>query len=146
MTRAMTVKLTRRTVVSGAIAATALPRLAHAEWRPTDAVRIIVPAAPGGTTDLMARLLAQHLQTAWGQSTVVENKSGGGGTIAMTDFVRQKPDGHTIMISNPGPNAIAYSIFRNLSYKPEQLQSVSNIIRTSNIISAHPSVPVKSIP
>jgi len=142
----MTAKLTRRTLVSGAIAVTALPRIAQAEWRPTDTIRIIVPAAPGGTADLMGRLVAQHLQAAWGQSTVVENKSGGGGTIAMADFVRQKADGHTIMISNPGPNAIAYSIFRNLSYKPDQLQPVSNIIRTSNIVSAHPSVPVKSIP
>jgi len=104
-----------------------------------------VPAAPGGTTDVMGRLLGQHPQAAWGQSTVVENKSGGGGTIAMTDFVRQKPDGHTIMMGNPGPNAIAYRIFRNLSYKPEQLQPVSNMIRTSNIISVHPSLPVKSI-
>lgn len=142
----MTVKLTRRAVVSGAIAATALPRAARADWKPNETVRIIVPAAPGGTTDVMGRLLAQHLQVAWGQSTIVENKSGGGGTIAMTDFVRQKPDGHTIMMGNPGPNAIAYRIFRNLSYKPEQLQPVSNLIRTSNIISAHPSVPVKSIP
>src|SRR3954471_16211877 len=142
----MTVRLTRRTVVSGAMAAAALPRAVRADWRPSEAVRIIVPAAPGGTTDLMGRLLAQHLQVAWGQSTVVENKSGGGGTIAMTDFVRQKPDGHTIMLGNPGPNAIAYSIFRNISYKPDQLQPVSNLIRTTNIISAHPSVPVKSIP
>ena len=142
----MTVKLTRRTLVSGVLAAAALPRTGRADWRPTEAVRIIVPAAPGGTTDLMGRLLAQHLQVAWGQSTVVENKSGGGGTIAMTDFVRQKPDGHTIMIGNPGPNAIAYNIFRNLSYKPDQLQPVSNMIRTTNIVSAHPSVPVKSIP
>jgi tripartite-type tricarboxylate transporter receptor subunit TctC len=142
----MTVKLTRRTFVSGALAAAALPRAAHADWRPTEAVRIIVPAAPGGTTDVMGRLLGQHLQVAWGQSTVVENKSGGGGTIAMTDFVRQKPDGHTIMIGNPGPNAIAYSIFRNIAYKPDQLQPVSNMIRTSNIVSAHPSVPVKSVP
>src|SRR5207302_10955328 len=55
-------------------------------------------------------------------------------------------DGHTIMIGNPGPNAIAYNIFRNLSYKPDQLQPVSNMIRTTNIVSAHPSVPVKSIP
>ena len=130
----------------GLTAATALPRAAHADWRPTETVRVIVPAAPGGTADLMGRLVAQHLQVAWGQSTVVENKSGGGGTIAMTDFVRQKPDGHTIMISNPGPNAIAYSIFRNIAYKPDQLQPVSNMIRTSNIVSAHPSVPVKSIP
>src|SRR3954453_7591679 len=141
----MTVKLTRRSLVSGAIATAAVPRAAHADWRPTEAVRIIVPAAPGGTTDVMGRLLGQHLQVAWGQSTVVENKSGGGGTIAMTDFVRQKPDGHTIMIGNPGPNAIAYSIFRNIAYKPDQLQPVSNMIRTSNIVSAHPSVPVKSV-
>src|ERR1051325_8833353 len=146
MKRAMTVKLTRRTVVSGAIAASALPRAAWADWKPTDTIRIIVPAAPGGTTDVMGRLLAQHLQVAWGQSVVVENKSGGGGTIAMTDFVRQKPDGHTIMIGNPGPNAIAYRIFRNLAYRPDQLQPVSNMIRTSNIVSAHPSLPVKSIP
>ena len=144
----MTVKVSAaaRVLAGAAGSAAALPRLAHADWKPTETVRIIVPAAPGGTTDVMGRLLAQHLQVAWGQSTIVENKSGGGGTIAMTDFVRQKPDGHTIMMGNPGPNAIAYRIFRNLSYKPEQLQPVSNMIRTSNIVSAHPSVPVKSIP
>src|SRR4029078_10267013 len=146
MNRAMTVTLTRRTLVSGAIAATASPRLAEAQWKRRDPIRIIVPAAPGGTTDVMGRLLAQHLQIVWGQSTVVENKSGGGGTIAMTDFVRQKPDGHTIMIGNPGPNAIDYRIFRNMAYKPDHLQPVSNMIRTSNIISAHPTVPVKSLP
>src|SRR5436305_2379437 len=134
------------TCAAGLAATSALPRSGHADWRPTESVRIIVPAAPGGTTDVMGRLLAQHLQVAWGQSTVVENKSGGGGTIAMTDFVRQKPDGHSIMIGNPGPNAIAYNIFRNLSYKPDQLQPVSNMIRTTNIVSAHPSVPVRSIP
>src|SRR5438477_7721159 len=138
----MTATLSRRTLVSSVLAAAALPRAAHADWRPTEAVRIIVPAAPGGTTDVMGRLLAQHLQVAWGQSTVVENKSGGGGTIAMTDFVRQKPDGHTVMIGNPGPNAIAYNIFRNLSYKPDQLQPVSNMIRTTNIVAAHPTVHV----
>ena len=144
----MTHRLSRRGVLSGAagLAATAaFPRPVQADWRPAEAVRVIIPAAPGGTTDLMGRLLAQHLQVAWGLSTVVENKSGGGGTIAMTDFVRQKPDGLTIMIGNPGPNAVAYSIFRNLPYKPEQLQPVSNMIRTPNIVSVHPSVPVNSI-
>src|ERR1041385_1697764 len=142
----MTANVSRRSVVAGAASLAAVPGPARADWKPTDTVRVIVPAAPGGTADLMGRLVAAHLQAAWGQSTVVENKSGGGGTIAMADFVRQKPDGHTVMISNPGPNAIAYSIFRNMAYRPEQLQPVSNIIRTSNIISAHPSVPVKSIP
>jgi tripartite-type tricarboxylate transporter receptor subunit TctC len=135
----------RAALVGAASIVTALPSAARADWRPTDQIRIIAPAAPGGTTDLMARMLGQHLQSVWGQSAVIENKSGGGGTIAMTDFVRQKPDGHTIMLSNPGPNAVAYSIFRNLAYKPDQLQPVSNLVRTPNIISVHPSVPVSSI-
>ena len=93
----------------------------------------------------MGRFLAQHIQVAWGASVVVENKSGGGGTIAMNDYVRQKPDGHVVMIGNPGPNAIAYSIFRNLGYKPDQLTPVSNMICTPNIVSVHPSMPVRSV-
>ena len=76
---------TRRNVLTGATAITAaaiLPRASlGADWRPTETVRLIVPAAPGGTTDVMGRLLAAHLQKAWGQSAVVENRSGGGGTI-----------------------------------------------------------------
>jgi tripartite-type tricarboxylate transporter receptor subunit TctC len=140
---------TRRRLLTGTAALSAaaiLPRrLNAADWRPTQTVRLIVPAAPGGTTDVMGRLLAQHLQTAWGQSAFVENKSGGGGTIGTADFTRQKPDGHTILVGNPGPNAIAFSIFRNLPYKQDQIVPVGNLIRIPNIVSVHPSVPVKSI-
>lgn len=138
----------RRSVLSAAAAASAttiLPRASLADWRPTETVRIIVPAAAGGSTDVMGRFLAQHLQAAWGVSTVVENRSGGGGTIGTAEAARQKGDGHTILIGNPGPNAIAYSIFRNLPYKADQLQAVSNMIRVPNIVSAHPTVPIKSI-
>lgn len=141
--------LTRRAALSGAAAvglASGLPGQAAAQWRPNQTVRVIVPAAPGGTTDVMGRLLAQHLQVAWAQSVVVENKSGGGGTIGTAEFIRQRPDGHTILIGNPGPNAIAYTIFRNLPYTPDQLLPVSNLIRIPNIVSAHPSVPVTNIP
>lgn len=145
----MTLALSRRNFLSktaGLGLVAVLPRSGMAaDWRPSQTIRLIVPAAPGGTTDVMGRLLAQHLQSAWGQSTIVENKSGGGGTIAMADFVRQKGDGHTIMVGNPGPNAIAFSIFRNLSYKPDQLLPVSNLIRIPNIVSVHPSVPIHSI-
>ena len=145
----MTRLLSRRRVLSAAAALSAtaaLPRLGRtADWRPTENVRLIVPAAAGGTTDVMGRLLAAHLQTAWGQSAIVENRSGGGGTIGTAEAVRQKGDGHTILVGNPGPNAIAYSIFRNMNYKADQLQPVSNLIRIPNIISAHPSVPIKSI-
>jgi tripartite-type tricarboxylate transporter receptor subunit TctC len=142
-------RLSRRRVLSAAAAfsaTAAMPRFGQAaDWRPTETVRLIVPAAAGGSTDVMGRLLAQHLQAVWGQSAIVENRSGAGGTIGTAEVARQKGDGHTILIGNPGPNAIAYSIFRNLTYKADQLQPVSNMIRIPNIVSAHPSVPIKSI-
>lgn len=147
---AMTIRITRRRALTGAAAISAaaiLPRSALGqEWKPTETVRVIVPAAPGGATDVMGRLLAKQLQANWGQNAVVENRSGAGGTIGTLEAIRQKADGHTILVGNPGPNAIAFSIFRNLTYKPEQILPVSNIIRIPNIVSAHPSVPVKSIP
>jgi tripartite-type tricarboxylate transporter receptor subunit TctC len=146
----VTGKPSRRRVLSAAAALSAtaaLPRFgqAAADWRPTETIRIIVPAAAGGSTDVMGRFLAQHLQAAWGQSAIVENRSGGGGTIGAAEVTRQKGDGHTILIGNPGPNAIAYSIFRNMTYRPDQLQAVSNMIRIPNIVSASPSVPIKTI-
>jgi tripartite-type tricarboxylate transporter receptor subunit TctC len=140
--------LSRRRVLSGAAALSAaaiVPRTSLADWRPTENVRIIVPAAAGGSTDVMGRLLAAHLQSAWGQPAVVENRSGGGGTIGTAEVIRSKADGHTVLIGNPGPNAIAYSIFPNLTYKPDQLQAVSNMIRIPNIVSAHPTTGIKSI-
>ncbi len=147
--------ISRRRVLTGAAAVSAaaiLPRASlGADWRPTETVRLIVPAAAGGSTDVMGRMLAVHLQTAWGQSAIVENRSGGGGTIGTSEVVRNKGDGHTILVGNPGPNAIAYSaiaysIFRNLNYRADQLQAVSNLIRIPNIVSAHPSTGIKSIP
>jgi tripartite-type tricarboxylate transporter receptor subunit TctC len=135
-------------VLSGAAALSAaaiLPRTSLADWRPSETVRLIVPAAPGGSTDVMGRLLAAHLQTNWGQSAIVENRSGAGGTIGTSEVARSRGDGHTILIGNPGPNAIAFSIYRNLTYKAEQLQAVSNMIRIPNIVSAHPKTGIKSI-
>jgi tripartite-type tricarboxylate transporter receptor subunit TctC len=140
--------LSRRRVLTGAVtlsAAAILPRTSLADWRPTETVRLIVPAAAGGSTEVMGRLLAAHLQAAWGQSAIVENRSGAGGTIGAAEVARNKGDGHTILIGNPGPNAIAFSIYRNLTYKAEQLQAISNMIRIPNIVSAHPKTGIKSI-
>src|SRR6266700_7073075 len=140
--------MSRRRALAGAAAfstAAVLPRMSLADWRPTETIRVIVPTATGGSTDVMGRLLASHLQSVWGQSAVVENRSGGGGTIGAAEVVRQKGDGHTILIGNPGPTAIAYSIFRHMTYKADQLQAVSNMIRIPNIVSAHPSTGIKSV-
>jgi tripartite-type tricarboxylate transporter receptor subunit TctC len=142
--------ISRRAALRGATTITAAALISGrgeaASWKPTANVRLIVPAAPGGLTDTMGRLLAPHLQTAWGQSVIVENRAGGGGTVGTLDYIRQPPDGHTILIGNPGPNAIAYSIFRNLQYRPDQLVPVTNLIRVPNIVTAHPSTGIRSIP
>ena len=86
--------ISRRRVLTGAAAVSAaaiLPRASYgSDWRPTETVRVIVPAAAGGSTDVMGRLLAAHLQTAWGQIAVVENRSGGGGTIGTAEVVRSR--------------------------------------------------------
>ncbi|TWT15329.1 tripartite tricarboxylate transporter substrate binding protein [Reyranella sp. CPCC 100927] len=142
-------RLSRRTVMAGAAALPALaaPAVVRADaWRPKQAVRIVVPAAPGGTTDIVARLLASHLQQRWGQSVVVDNKSGAGGVVGSTEVVRAAPDGLTMLMGNIGPQSIAYSLYRNLPYKPESLIPVSNVITAPNVLVVHPAVPAKTVP
>lgn len=119
---------------------------ARADWRPTQQVRVIVPAAPGGTTDIVGRMLGNWLTPRWGQAVVVENRSGGGGTIGVAEVARARPDGHAILSGNIGPNATAYSLFRNLPYRPDSLTPVSNVITGPNILVVHPSLPAHSVP
>ncbi|HYF06048.1 MAG TPA: tripartite tricarboxylate transporter substrate binding protein [Acetobacteraceae bacterium] len=123
-----------------------LPSVARAQaWRPGGQVRIIVPAAPGGTTDIMGRLLAQHFQARWGTPVVVENRAGGGGTIGTLEMVRSRPDGTTLMLGNIGPQAIAYSLFRNLPYRAEQILPIAGTIRGPNVLVVNNDVPARSV-
>lgn len=124
----------------------ALPAVARAQsWRPAGQVRIIVPAAAGGTTDIMARILAQYLQGRWGSAVVVENRAGGGGTIGTLEMVRARPDGTTLMLGNIGPQAIAYSLFRNLPYRAEQIIPIAGTIRGPNVLVVNPNVPARTV-
>ncbi len=129
-------KLTRRTVLGAGLGAGLLAaNAARADaWRPTRPVRIVVPAAPGGTTDIVARLLSNHLTHAWGQACVVDNRSGAGGLIGTVEAVRAAPDGYTILSGNIGPQSIAYSLFRNMQYTPDDLIPVSNVVRGPNAL------------
>ncbi len=140
------VTLSRRAALLTPLAATlpATRALAQA-WRPSQPIRVVVAAAPGGTTDIMGRLFATHLQTRWGTPVVVENKGGGGGTIAAAEVARAAPDMLTLLSSNIGPQSIAYSLFRNLPYRPESFQPVSNMIRGPNVLVVHPSVPANTV-
>ncbi len=138
----------RRAALLSGLGAPALVGRARAQapWRPNGPVRIITPAAPGGTTDIMSRLLAAHLAPRWGVNVVAENRSGAGGVIGTMEVVRAAPDGLTILSGNIGPQAIAYSLFRNLPYRPDALAPVSNMIRGPNVLVVHPSVPATTVP
>lgn len=147
----MTRRLTRRAALAGTAALPAVTFLpsglrAQAGWKPTQGMKVIVPAAPGGTTDIVGRLLANHLQTAWGQTCVVDNKSGAGGVIGSAEVAKSAPDGHTILMGNIGPQAIAYSLYRNMPYKPDGLIPVSCVLTAPNVLVVHPSVPAKTVP
>ena len=147
----MTRRLSRRATLAGATAlpaVTILPRGlgAHGSWKPAHGVRIVVPAAPGGTTDIIARLLAAHLQAAWGQSCRVDNKPGAGGVIGSIEVVKSTPDGHTALMGNIGPQSIAYSLYRNMPYQPATLQLVSAVLTAPNVLVVHPSVPARTLP
>jgi tripartite-type tricarboxylate transporter receptor subunit TctC len=143
--------LTRRAAaLAAAAAALAAPPLvprarAQQPWRPGQQVRIIVPAAPGGTTDIMGRLCAQHLQQRWGTPVVVENRAGAGGTIGTMEMVRARPDGTTLLSGNIGPQAIAYSLFCNLPYRAEQILPVAGQIRGPNVLVVNAATPVRTM-
>jgi tripartite-type tricarboxylate transporter receptor subunit TctC len=121
------------------------PAPALAQWRPGQQVRIIVPAAAGGTTDIMARLLAQHLQALWGSPVVVENRAGAGGTIGTAEVVRARPDGLTLLSGNIGPQAIGYSLYRNLPYRPADITNIAGTITGPNVLVVNAATPVRSM-
>ena len=147
-------RITRRSALLLPVSALSLPalggRAARAQapappWRPASQVRIVVPAAPGGTTDIMARLCAQHLQARWGVPVAAENRSGAGGTIGTLEVVRAAPDGLTLLSGNIGPQAIAHSLFRNLPYREDQIAPVSGQIRGPNVLVVNASTPVRTM-
>ncbi len=114
-------------------------------WRPGQSVRVIVPVAPGGTTDIIGRIVAQHLQTVWGTPVVVENRPGAGGTIGSAEMSRARPDGLTLLSGNIGSQAIAYSLFRNLPYTIAQQVPIIGTIRGPNVLICNNDVPARNL-
>lgn len=126
------------------IASNAIP--AHgAEAFPSKPVRIIVPAAPGGTTDIAARALGEKIAIELGQPIVVDNRAGGAGIIGVRTLLSSNPDGHTIMMGNIGPNAINYALYKNPGYKPEDMIPITSVISNPNVLVVHPNVPAKNV-
>lgn len=115
----MVMRATRRSALATAACAAAAPARPRAqEAFPSRPVRIVVPYAPGGSTDLLARIVAERIAPDLGQPVVVENRPGGGAVIGSEAVARAAPDGHTLLMATNGSHAINVGIFRSLPYDP----------------------------
>ena len=121
--------ITRRLLTAGLLAAPALAR-AQGAW-PDRPVRLIVPFTPGGSTDILARALGAELQDAFGQTFIVENRGGAGGTLGSEVVARATPDGYTLMMGHIGTLAVNPSLYRNLSF--DTVTSFTPIVLVANV-------------
>jgi tripartite-type tricarboxylate transporter receptor subunit TctC len=142
-------KLPRRKFLHLAAGAAALPavsRIAFAQAYPTRPVRLIVPLAPGGATDIVARVIGQWLSERLGQPFIVENRPGAGTNLGTEAVVRAAPDGYTLLLAAPN-NAINASFYEKLNFNfIRDIAPVAGIISHSLVIVVHPSVPAKTVP
>src|SRR5690606_20321783 len=118
--------------------------LAQAAY-PTKPVRLLLGYAPGGPTDLTARLLGPHLNAALGQPLVIDNRPGAGGSLAASVLAKAEPDGYTIMLAANGEVAIAPNLRKNLLYDPlKDFAPISRVGVSQLVLVVHPGVPAKS--
>jgi len=142
-------KLPRRTFLHLAVSAAALPavpRFARAQVYPSRPVRLIIGFAPGGTVDIIARLLGQWLSERFGQPFIIESRPGAGSNIATEAVVRALPDGYTLLVAGPA-NAINATLYDKLNFNfIRDIAPVATITRQPQVMVVSPSFPAKTVP
>lgn len=133
-------------ITSAALAAVALqPAMAEPGY-PSKPIRMIVPFAPGGSTDVVARILGAELKNELGQTVIVENKPGAGGNIGGDAAAKAAPDGYTILMAAAGPTVINPSLYSKMPYDPvKDLAPVTMLVREHNLMAINPSIPAKTL-
>jgi tripartite-type tricarboxylate transporter receptor subunit TctC len=133
-------------IALGIAAACGAAAQAGAQPYPNKPVRVIVPYAPGGGTDLTARVVGAKVGEAFGQQVIVENRPGGAGMIGAELVAKAAPDGYTVLLATPAEMAINPHLFAKMTYQPERdLAPVSLAVSTPLILVVHPAMPVKSV-
>jgi tripartite-type tricarboxylate transporter receptor subunit TctC len=139
-------RFTMVAVLLAAVLFTVVSVAGAAEVKFTKAVRIIVPYAPGGSSDILARLMGPHLSKSIGQPVVVENKVGASGNIGADYVAKAEKDGHTMLITDVGTLSAAPNLFSKLTFDVEKdLAPVTMVMFASYVLAVHPSVPAKNI-
>jgi tripartite-type tricarboxylate transporter receptor subunit TctC len=129
-----------------ALGVIALPSASQSQGGfPTKTIKFIVPFPPGGINDVLARIVGDKLQTKWGQPVIIENKTGAGGNIGADLAAHADPDGYTLFISPPGPLAVNHSLYKQLSYKPEEFVPITVLGQVPNLAIVRKELPVNSL-
>ena len=120
-------------------------RAEDAATYPSQNIKIIVPFPAGGTADTLPRLVADKLRQKWNQTIIIENRSGAGGNIGAEAVASSAADGYTLLASPPGPIAINQTLYKKLSFKPEDLMPVTLIGTAPNVLDVRPDFPARTV-
>lgn len=130
--------------LSVGLATAAFATVASAQSWPTKPVRLVVPFPAGGTTDVLPRVLSEKLQAKWGQPVLVENRAGAGGNTGADVVFRAEPDGHTLLVSAPGPLVVAPSLSRKLPFDPQKFVPVTMLATMPNLLVTRPTLSART--
>ncbi len=137
--------ITRRTVL-GAVGASAVLSSARAQWAPTRSVTIMVPWAPGGTTDILARVVAENLRPLLGQTVIVENRAGASGNIGSDVVAKGTPDGHLILFGTMSTHTMNAALMPTMPFDGvADFTPIAKLGFATNTMVVHPSVPVQNV-
>jgi tripartite-type tricarboxylate transporter receptor subunit TctC len=131
--------------VLAVIALSSFATIANAQNFPTHPITMIVPFTAGGTSDVIARTVAEQMGAALGQTIVIENIGGAGGSIALAKAARSMPDGYTIAIGNAGTNAASYTIYPELSFTPDAFVPIAVVAKTFGVIALRKDFPASNV-
>ena len=112
---------------------------------PSRTVKIVVPAAPGSTTDTLARLIADQLAQKWGKPTIVENIPGGAMNIGATAVARAAPDGYTMMVAPPAPLSFSHLLYKDLGFEPAKFVPVTMLAKIPNVLVVRKELPAATL-